>query len=77
MVTTCGATLVWSATTVTVAGAAGLLGGRRGCCIFSGAGDCTAGGVCTVAAAGAIVCAALALAREIKAVPAIDHINPR
>jgi hypothetical protein len=87
MVTTWGATLVWSATTVTVAGGvAARLGGRR---IFSAgggtlgwavAGACTVAGVCAtvqaVEAAGA-TCANDVIARHIIADPVIRNASTR
>src|SRR3989442_1155304 len=77
MVTTWGATLAWSATTVTVAGAVDAVDGRLGCrlgCIRSGV---VAGVWATVDAAGATVCARPAMFRLITAVPAIKNANTR
>jgi hypothetical protein len=82
MVTTCGATLAWSATTVTVAGGVDArLGGRRGW-IFSGS---VAGAVvgavvgdwATVDAGGPTVCARPVMVKDITAVAAIKNINSR
>jgi len=78
MVTTCGATLAWSATTVTVAGSAGgRLGDRLGSAL-SGvvAGAVVTGVWTTVDAAGATVCARSAALKDINAVPAINNPNP-
>ena len=75
MVTTCGATLAWSAMTVTVAGSVdGRLGDRRGC-VLSGA-VALAAGVWPTVAAGATVCARVAMVEVITAAAAINNLKP-
>jgi hypothetical protein len=78
MVTTWGATLAWSATTVTVAGAVdGRLGGRLGCILSGVVAGAVAGDWATVDAAGVTVCAGPATVKQSPAVQAIKNIVTR